>query len=510
MKIRNVLLSVAAICTFATVAAQPRKSYPVPVKTPEVQRLLEGRRLWTPQSRLSLPLSADNSVSEHFPAVFNQIGGSCAQSSGIRYMFTYEMNRLLNRKATAPDNVFSYFYTWNFLNNGVDEGGWSEQGLYIARNTGVMNLADFPDQTSAYQFRWQSGYDKYIRAMHYRVDEILSMPATTEEEIEVVKSYLAQGGVVTYSSYSSNWTMNNYYDGPSQTGYRSLLTRLATTGAHAMTIVGYDDTVEFTPESGEPCNGAFIVVNSWGPYMHDNGRFYLPYYFFLQPRSNYADGNMLSEDVTGVTVRYHEPKIVFKVGLSYTSRNDLSLALGVADKPYAELPTVKVPTTTVNNQGGDNNMQGAYESADIEMAFDFTDYLSQVEAMSEPKFFLTVTRSNRGKNLGSGRVTYFSVLDLRDGNAPKEYVCQTLDGSELALGENLYSVATTAVATTSASEVRWNDNLYRPYSYPFVFKTSSGKYSKVQFMEYDRKEGKVTLRYLYQGDGTTNIANVEE
>ena len=103
-------------------------------------------------------------------------------------MFTYEMNRCLGRKATAPDNVFSYFYTWNFLNNGMDEGGWSEQGLNIARSTGVMNLADFPDQTSAYQFRWQSGYDKYIRAMHYRVDEILSMPVTSEAEIEVVKS----------------------------------------------------------------------------------------------------------------------------------------------------------------------------------------------------------------------------------------------------------------------------------------------------------------------------------
>ncbi|UKI39457.1 MAG: C1 family peptidase [Alistipes putredinis] len=321
MKIRNVLLAAAVVFQTAAVFAQPRKSYPVPVKTPEVQRLLEQRRLWTPSAREALPQSVDNSVSEHFPAIFSQIGGSCAQSSGIRYMFTYEMNRCLGRKATAPDNVFSYFYTWNFLNNGMDEGGWSEQGLNIARSTGVMNLADFPDQTSAYQFRWQSGYDKYIRAMHYRVDEILSMPVTSEAEIEVVKSYLAQGGVVTYSSYSSDWKMNDYYDGPSQTGYRSLLTRLATTGAHAMTIAGYDDTVEFTPEGGEPTTGAFIVVNSWGSYSHDNGRFYLPYYFFLQ---KYADGNMLSDDVTGITVKYHEPKIIFKVGLTYTSRNDLA------------------------------------------------------------------------------------------------------------------------------------------------------------------------------------------
>jgi len=510
MKISNVLLAAAMAFGCMTLHAQERKSYPVPVKTPEVQRLLDSRRVWKPLTRQTLPASVDNSVSEHFPAVFNQIGGSCAQSSGIRYMFTYEMNRYLNRKATAPDNVFSYFYTWNFLNNGVDEGGWSAQGLYIARNTGVMTLADFPDQSFAGQFRWESGYDKYIRAMHYKVDEILTMPATTAEELEVVKSYLARGGVVTFSSYSSNWRMNDYYDGPSQTGYRSLLTSLATTGAHAMTIVGYDDTVEFSPAEDEKTYGAFIVVNSWGTFSHDEGRYYLPYYFFLKPRSDYADGNMLSDDVTGITVKYQEPKIVFKVGVSYTSRNDLAFALGVADKPYSELPTLKIATTTANNQGGDNPMRGAYESADIEMAFDFTDYLSQVEEMSEPKFFLTVTRSNRGKTLGNGRITYFSVLDLRDADAPKEYVCTTLGDGALNMGENVFSVATTSVSTTSASPVAWVDNLYRPYSYPFVFKTASGKYAKVQFSDYDRVKGTVSVRYLFQPDGTTDISNVED
>lgn len=510
MKRRSIILAFI----FATVATaafpQSRKSYPVPEKTPQVQRLLDSRSVWHSAAADELPAWVDNSTSKYFPAVFNQIGGSCAQSSGIRYMFTYEMNRLLDREATAPDNVFSYFYTWNFLNNGEDVGGWSVQGFYIARNTGVMTLADFPDQTSAYQFRWESGYDKYIRAMHYRVNEILSFPAKTESDIQDIKRYLAQGGVVAFSSYSSNWKMNNYYNGPSNTGYSSLLTSLATYGAHAMTIVGYDDAVEFTPEGGEKTLGAFIVVNSWGSYMHDNGRYYLPYYFFLQDRSTYADGNMLSEDVTGITVRYHEPKIVFKVGLDYTSRNDLALALGVADKPYAELPALKIATTTVNNQGGDYNMCGAYESSSIEMAFDFSDYLSQIEAMQEPKFFLTVTRSNRGKELGSGTLTYFSVLDLRDENNPKEYVCNDLGESELAIGENLFSVATTAAVTTSASPVAWNDGLYKPYSYPFVFRTAQGHYSKVQFMDYDRTTGQVTFRYLYQPNGSADISNVEE
>ena len=47
----------------------------------------------------SIPASVDNSKLKYFPPLINQIGGSCAQASYIGYMFTYEMNRLLDRDA---------------------------------------------------------------------------------------------------------------------------------------------------------------------------------------------------------------------------------------------------------------------------------------------------------------------------------------------------------------------------------------------------------------------------
>lgn len=118
---------------------------------------------WTPSKPLegSLPASVDNSKLKYFPKIFDQKGGSCAQSSGIRYLFTYEMNRLLDRDAQASDaNTFSYFYTWNFLNDGIDQGGFAEQGLNIARQQGAMSLADFPDPSSYFTFKWASGYDR--------------------------------------------------------------------------------------------------------------------------------------------------------------------------------------------------------------------------------------------------------------------------------------------------------------------------------------------------------------
>lgn len=482
--------------------------YPAPKMTPEAAKAIASARSWNApmtRSAVVLPEGVDNSKLKYFPEIFNQIGGSCAQSSGIRYLFTYEMNALLDRTATKS-NTFSYFYTWNFLNDGIDQGGFAEQGLDLARFNGAMTIGDFPDQTSAYSFSWPTGYDKYINAMHYRAREILTFPLTTEADILALKRYLYDrgngsdhGGIVSFSAQSSDWKFDNYYSGPSVTGYRSLLTKLATTGAHAMTIVGYDDLVEFTPDGGEKTTGAFIVANSYGTFYHDNGRYYLPYYFFLQSRPSM----ILSTDATGVVPENHEPKIVFKVKVDYNSRNDLSFSLGVANKPYAESPTVTFVSNIANYQGGDYPMTGQYANNNkIEIAFNFTDQLSKFESFTEPKYFLTVNKMEKGK-IGQGTIQYFSVVDYR-GDVPKEYVCKDINNNVLKAGANMFSVATTQAVTTSASSLKWLNN-GTPAESPFVVRLANGKYAKIQFQQYDKTTGRVTIKYLYQPDGSRNL-----
>ena len=74
-----------------------------------------------------LPQYVDNSVNKYFPPIIDQSGGSCAQASSIGYVFTYEMNRHLDRDASAsPANRFSYQFIWNLVNDGVDQGGFAE------------------------------------------------------------------------------------------------------------------------------------------------------------------------------------------------------------------------------------------------------------------------------------------------------------------------------------------------------------------------------------------------
>lgn len=231
---KRLLLAGLLAAVILPVAAQPyRKSYAVPTPTEEVLRIRRSSA-WTPSTPdpVQLPASVDNSTLKFFPKVFNQQGGSCAQSSGIRYLFTYEMNRVRGLDAQASDeNTYSYFFTWNFLNEGIDQGGFAEQGLNIAKQQGAMSLADFPDPTFISGYIWASGYDKYIRAMHNRVKEIFTIDATTQEGIDLARRYLydagngsPHGGILTYSALANGWTFDTDYSGPSQTGYNYLLT----------------------------------------------------------------------------------------------------------------------------------------------------------------------------------------------------------------------------------------------------------------------------------------------
>lgn len=101
----------------------------------------------------------------------------------------------------------------------------------------------------------------------------------------------AAGGVLTFSAMSSGWDIDDDYQGPSLTGYHSLLKGLATDGAHALTIAGYDDTVVYTDAQGTPHTGAFIVVNSWAPIATTADASISPTTFSMTPtcpNSNWA------------------------------------------------------------------------------------------------------------------------------------------------------------------------------------------------------------------------------
>ena len=413
------------------------------------------RRLFAPKIKLEpcdMPPSVDNSNCKYFPPVISQSGGSCAQASGIGYMFTYEINRLLDRDASASaENRFSYLFSWNMLNGGHDEGGFVDEGLDLAKRYGIMTEADYGFPYT-YAFRWASGYDKYLNAFRYRVRDIYSFA----DSVPLMKRWLydagdgsSRGGVLTFSGMSSGWRIDNDYQGPSLTGYRSLLTALPTSGSHAMTIVGYDDTVSYTDAQGVTHTGAFIVCNSWGTFSHDNGRYYYPYDFFRDPT---ISTSVLSDKVNAITVRIHQPLVVFKVRIAYSSRDDLHFTMTTTTEETADAKPASLkwrPVAAFYNAGGDYPMQGSYADETIELAMDYTDYMTSAQD-DYYSYRLNIIRSLGGNKKGSGRLLSLSVIDYRYG-APQESVYEGQLPIELKDGNNYFDIRNQADAIGEVS-----------------------------------------------------------
>lgn len=481
-------------------------------------KLLSASVLLSVSSHLSatdtLPVAVDNSTSDYFPPVINQIGGSCAQASGIGYMFTYEMNRLLKRSAKDSDeHRYSYLFVWNLLNDGVDTGGFVDEGLNLTRLYGVMSEHDY-GKSSWTSYRWASGYDKYFRALHNRTEHFYSFNCETDADVQRIKQYLynkgvegAAGGILTFSTYSSDWRIDTSYQGPSETGYHALLTRLATEGSHALTIAGYDDRVVSTDASGRQREGAFIVVNSWGEGWGDHGRFYLPYHLFTDRDKRIGD-SYLSGSMTGVDVMQHSPKVVFRIRLKYSSRDDLAFVMGAAGQYTATTPSERHDDYVFHHKGGDHRMKGAQSSFDdFEFALDYTNHLPlrNGERQPLPKYFLNILRNNKGKKLGEGTVEELSVIDYTHTESPREYFCRQCDGQSLRQGSNWFAIPARYWGRYSASPVPWRDEEGMPLTRTFVLRTAHGRYAKLRFTGYDNDTQRVTFDYAIQNNGSRSF-----
>lgn len=408
-----------------------QKGFVLPVNAQErinaPQNLLKIRFSKAP----SIPAYIDNSKSKFFPKIFNQKGPSCGQASGVGYTYTYELNSILNREANTTKNVISYMYTWNYVNGGRGWGSWPVQGWDIIKENGAISEADF--HTNSFT-EWANGYDKYYKGMAYGVEKISFIKVESDPDLAIrtLKQYLVDhgdgskyGGCIGFTAMADPLPGNKNYKGPSHTNYKCVIEYFPVTGAHAMTIAGYDDKVECDVnrngyiEAEE--RGAFICVNSWGSSWGDNGRFYMPYQ--LVRNGNRRGGC----DPVFYTVRakQNNTKLVYKIKMEHSSRDDLSFELGLSNNLTDKEPKYVIKKKKIMyKQAGDIQMRGLRGSSYkvFEFGLDASELASKMEEGDESKFFLNINSIQKGQ-AGFGKLISFSVLDYRkDKNNPKEYV----------------------------------------------------------------------------------------
>lgn len=467
----------------------------------------------------SRPLYLDNSTSPYFPAVVTQYGGSCAQASAIHYLFTYEMNRYLERPvADNKYNTYSYRWSWNYLNGGKDEGSFATDGIEITQKFGCMSVGYFGGSEDEYFYRWSNGYKRYYDAMHYHTKEMKEVDLYTMDDIENLMDYMIDkgdghpgGGIASFSISGNDWGFGEY-NHPTESGIEEMILMKGSSGPHAMTLIGYDLTFEYDFDGDGMISdiekGAFILVNSWGEWWGTDGKAFMPFYYFLVDSEQ---GGMVSynKNALCIDVSYSEPQITFSVKLRYSSRNDLIVSMGVADGVQAtgSAPRTLTSNGIFRNQGGDLYMQGNTfsSSMDIEFGLDFSSKTSVVDTMTAPCYFLNIQKSVIGK-AGNGYVSEVTVHDYRQGHEGTYTQTFTKETGKIQVGSNRFKVPTKnwvkrngkwlRQSTTSGSPVQFSYTVGKDAP-TYSIRTASQDYASMKITKYDESKKQIKVKFMY-------------
>ncbi|MBQ8688646.1 MAG: hypothetical protein IJ512_08930 [Ruminococcus sp.] len=147
---------------------------------------------------------------------------------------------------------------------------------------------------------WGSDYSAYQRyAAQYRLRTMKNMTqATTDDARAVIKEWILETGGVSIAFYSKR---SLYYDNGTSYAYYAPDTSFYQDANHAALIVGWDDDYSrdnFSEDNRPDYDGAWLVKNSYGADLFDDGYFWLSYEdpsvgsycsYDMMPVSDYGD-----------------------------------------------------------------------------------------------------------------------------------------------------------------------------------------------------------------------------
>lgn len=395
------------------------------------------------------PDHVNNADTKFFPPVFNQSGGSCGSASRICYMFTHELNSFRDEDGSDPHHYYPSHFVWLLTN------GNSGKDAFV-QHVGVPSAATYGGQTYSslfgYQeetnndFGWMTGYEKWYEAMFNRMLKPSNFPISvqSEEGREAVKNWLwnhngdtdfKAGGICGIGVASGgDWqkiasTPTNDEIGVTNMYYVKAWGKSVD---HALTIVGYDDRIEFDldgdgvyGEEDADEKGAWIIVNSWGSGWCNGGFIYCPY---ANAGPSFAEGatkpgSYYQPEIYSVRKNY-VPKRTIKIEMDYSRRSELYLSAGVSDNLNATTPDYSQAFDHFKYAGDGANgdtkpapeipmlgrwADGKLHTEPMEFGYDLTDLTANYDKNKPLKYFFII--QTKSGALGSGHVYNASIID---------------------------------------------------------------------------------------------------
>ncbi|RLD45426.1 MAG: hypothetical protein DRI89_01155 [Bacteroidetes bacterium] len=392
-------------------------------------------------SRTELPSELNNAELPYFRSIFSQQAASCGQASGIGYNFTYEINCARNLSASDSNNQYPTQFAYNFMNGG---SGWRGVSYFhsfdLLKACGTPSVATYGGMGEGGDQRWMSGYDNYYSAMQNRVEEVFYIDVRNPEGLMTLKHWLNDhlndsefGGVASFYA-SSPYALRAIPPESPEAG-KAIMIRWNWPASHAMTIVGYNDSIRFDwNQDGQFTNnidinddglvnmkdweyGALLFANSHGENFADSGYCYMMYRTLAD---EYGSGGIWNSAVHVLTVKEtYTPKLTIRVKLNYNSREKIKILAGVSTDTASFSPTFSMDFPLLNYQGGNFPMQGPASDTlagvmeIMEIELDVTPLLGYTEPNQAARFFFQLAE-NDPDNRGFGEILYFSLIDRTD------------------------------------------------------------------------------------------------
>jgi PKD repeat protein len=360
------------------------------------------------------PSAVDQSATPWFPPIGNQGSqGSCVAWSVGYYMKTFQEAQEHGWDLSGASWIGGYYgqptaiyqskiispaFIYNLCNGGVDKGLTYAEAIQLICSVGACSWEKMPYTLSTYT-AWPPEA-AWTEAALYRGNSssgIQYMSLSTSTGLDNLKNWIASGHLATisvdsdkYSALTSAdmWTLDNYND-------------LDTN--HANTIVGYDDSKNYT-EGGTVHYGAFKIANSWGVGFSGEkipDGFYWISYEAMKQRVGFC---MFYYDIVN-----YQPQLLATFKIDHPLRNECDIRIGLGN-------TTSPIATKSFSQYIDG---GSYPFCQNNIVFDITEFMNCVPTVLGRSFFLRVYDAGTS---AVGNVTKFAVAHEDSPDAPRQTV----------------------------------------------------------------------------------------
>jgi len=267
---------------------------------------------YVPGAPRRLGVSVD--LSGQMPPVGDQgQQGSCAAWAIGYYQKTHYEWIEHHWNDSTTNHQFSPAFLYNQINGGADQGSGFSDAFSLITDQGCATVADCPYDEDDYT-TWPSE-SAYARAIPYRggTSHWFWMKDTTginQAKRRLDSGYTTVIGIEVYSNFDNIEDFHYTYCVADTYG--------GDRGSHALTIVGYNDTM--TTHDG---TGAFKMINSWSKYWGLSGYCWMSYAAAKDAALSQQAGYYL-DDLTG-----YSPTMLGRVKITHAARDRIGIRLGV-------------------------------------------------------------------------------------------------------------------------------------------------------------------------------------